>query len=138
MAKQKEEEEHGAGRAELRRPRTGRVRGKSTTKASEGAATEVESTTSSTHLPALRQSYTSLLPGDSSDAEPDPEPLRISSIEGGSVHQLESLESSGHHVPVRSCSPSAMSWSNSPIIDLLASLIAKGDAGEKINDLICT
>lgn len=29
-----------------------------------------------------------------------------------------------------SCTPSTMSWSDSPVADLLASLIAEGDAGE--------
>jgi hypothetical protein len=97
------------------------------------------STTSSTHPPSLGRPYTPSLSDDSSEVELDAEPLRkdstnsdpsINSMDAGSTHQLETPESSVHRALVTSCSPSAMSWSDSPVADSLASSIAKGDAGE--------
>ena len=87
----------------------------------------------------LGRPYTQSLPDDSSEAEPDAEPLHkdstdsdpsINSMDAGSIRQLETLESSVHRATVASCSPSAMSWSDSLVADSLASSIAKGDASE--------
>jgi len=134
-------------RQRKKRSNSRRARGRSTSRGGEGVETEVidrgaeseSSTTSSTHPPSLGRPYTPSLPDDSSEAEPDAEHLRknstdsdpsINSMDAGSVHQLETPESSVHRAPVTSCSPSAISWSDSPVADSLASSIAKGDAGE--------
>jgi len=93
------------------------------------------STILSTHPSSLGRPYTLSLPDDSSEAKPDAKPLRKDSTDSGpdssskdawSIHQLETPESSVHHAPVTLCFPSAMSWTNSPVADSLASSIAKG------------
>jgi hypothetical protein len=64
------------------------------------------------------------------------------SMDAGRIHQLETPELSVHHAPMASCSPLAMSWSDSPVADLLANLITEGDAGENVvkhcYDAICS
>jgi hypothetical protein len=91
----------------------------------------------STH-PSLGRPYTPSLPDDSSEADAnadaDGDSLRKNSMDSNpslkdteSVHQLKTPKSSVHQVLVTS----SLDWMDSPMVDLLASSIVKGDACEE-------
>ncbi|KIM79867.1 hypothetical protein PILCRDRAFT_823052 [Piloderma croceum F 1598] len=118
-----------SNRPRQRRKRTSssRGRGRSTSIDVIDRGAESESSTSSTHA-SLGRPYTPSLPDDSSDVDSlrkdstDSNPNSLqNSKDAGSVHQLETPESSIHRVPVTS-----VAWTDSPVPDSLASSISKG------------